>query len=286
MSTDTTADKLDCRSNTTHYFRESKVLNERPTSLIVWIDVCVRFGLSKSSNLFIYSQKSDEEKMNHRNSCEHYCVNVHTDRTICVCDSFHHLMYVMKESSEILFQFFLWARWQRLENQSHCSTTSINFSKRLILQICWLLSLNLCSKTSYHNDWTNKNKWSSIHCLSEWRTWRRKVKLEWKATDDEDRKKQQKTKKNQKQKQQKNNRKTTQKQQKNKKNKIKIKKKNVIISFYRMIQNLKILNIEIQMWIFVCELSNHLIDDLLIEQSKTIADMRNCWLINWTSLNR
>jgi len=100
---------------TSHYFRESKVLNERPTSLIVWIDVCVRFGLSKSSNLFIHSQKSDENQMTCCNSCEHYCVNVHASWTICLHDSVSHLMYVMKESSKILFQFFLQSRMQEVE---------------------------------------------------------------------------------------------------------------------------------------------------------------------------
>ena len=83
------------------------MLNGRPTSLIVWIDVCVRFGLSKSSNLFIHHKKSDDEQMTCCNSCEHNCVYVHASWTICLHDSVHHLMYVMKESSKILFQFFL-----------------------------------------------------------------------------------------------------------------------------------------------------------------------------------
>ena len=91
------------------------MLNERPTSLIVWIDVCVRFGLSKSSNLFIQSQKSDDEKMTHCNHREHLCVYVHGSRLVCICDSFHRLMYVMKESSKILFQFFLWTKMQEVE---------------------------------------------------------------------------------------------------------------------------------------------------------------------------
>ena len=69
--------------------------------------MCVGFGLSKSSNLFIYSQKSDENQMNYYNSCEHNCVYVHSCRTTCIYDSVSHLMYVMKKSSKILFQFFL-----------------------------------------------------------------------------------------------------------------------------------------------------------------------------------
>ena len=58
------------------------------------------------------------------------------------------------------------------------------------------------------------------------------------------------------------------------------------ISFWRMIQKQMFLNIEILMWMNVWIWFQNLIDDLLIEQSKTIADMQNCWLTNWTNLNQ
>lgn len=77
--------------------------------------MCVRFGLTKSSNLFIHSQKSNENQMNVRNSCEYDCVHIHTSWTICVHDSVSCLMYVMKESSGILFQIFIQKQMQGIE---------------------------------------------------------------------------------------------------------------------------------------------------------------------------
>lgn len=105
------------------------MLNET-TNIFDCLDwVCVRFGLSKSPNLFIHSQKSDENQMTNCNSCEHYCVNVHASWTICVHDSVSYLMYVMKESSEILFQFFLQNRMQEVEKFTFLKVYADSISK-------------------------------------------------------------------------------------------------------------------------------------------------------------
>lgn len=261
-------------------------------NIFVCLDwVCVRFRLTKSLSLFIYSQKSDDEKMNHCNSCEHYCVNVHTDRTVCVCHSFHRLMYVMKKSSEILFQFFLQARWQIKiisnvfacflkpeksltilwsENiMKHCLNIDLIESNRLIQSLthCWLLRCIPLTKQM------NKEK-SNLKKCNEIKTQSRALKTI------KNRVKQKKTKTNK------------QKQTKTYEEiwrilkKMKNMKKMKTISSCQMIQKQKFLHIEMQKWMSVWIWFQNLIDDLLIEQSRTIADMRNCWLINWTSLNQ
>ena len=67
------------------------------------------------------------------NSCEHYCVNVHASWTICIYDSVSHLMYVMKKSSKILFQFFLQARW-RIKTISNVFACFLKLERSLMIR--------------------------------------------------------------------------------------------------------------------------------------------------------
>lgn len=53
--------------------------------------------------------------MNHRNHCEYVVVFLYRRRTIRIHDPVHCLMYMMKKSSKVLFQFFLSNKMQEVE---------------------------------------------------------------------------------------------------------------------------------------------------------------------------
>lgn len=86
-------------------------------------------------NLFIHSQKSDENQMTCCNSCEHYCVNVHASWTICLHDSVSHLMYVMKESSKVLFPILL--QIMEKKNYFKCFRLFLDTWKKLDDSLKW-----------------------------------------------------------------------------------------------------------------------------------------------------
>lgn len=58
---------------------------------------------------FYFLSKTDDNKMNHCNHRECVSLFLHGVRTVCIHDSVCCLMYLMKESSKILFQFFIQA---------------------------------------------------------------------------------------------------------------------------------------------------------------------------------
>lgn len=90
-------------------------MNDEQRLSLSELNVCIRFEQTKTKRvrIFLFIKKhSDENQMNHCNSCEYDCVHIHTSWTICVCCTYFHLMYMMKESSKILFTFLLQIKMQ------------------------------------------------------------------------------------------------------------------------------------------------------------------------------
>lgn len=102
-----------------------------------------KIRVDKETLVFYFKQKNHDNEMNDYIDCVLIDLFIHTNLILHLYNSIHCMMYLMKKSSSILFQFLL-LQW--LENESHYLKINTNSSRHLIHRIWWLHLLNLCSK--------------------------------------------------------------------------------------------------------------------------------------------
>ena len=137
----------------TFIWYKSRCCNWTTYNIFICLELIVcKIQTNEVSGSFYLYRTADDNEMTYHLHCNDIVCYHYTSWNVCVCLSVAHLMYLMKKSPKVLFPIFLQARWQNVENRLRYMTINTNSSKRSILKVCWLLSLNICSKMSNHND--------------------------------------------------------------------------------------------------------------------------------------